>query len=82
MALLCLLIWQPAQAQTPPAPLCIGETFTLPSKVLDETRRLAAALRAVASLRLSWHYEPLPQETHGTICHPAAPRAFRTVFKP
>lgn len=50
--------------------------------IADETRRLAATLRAVASPRLSWHYEPLPQETHGTIYHPAALRAFRTVFKP
>jgi len=50
--------------------------------IADETRRLAATLRAVASPRLSWHYEPLPQETHGTIYHPAALCAFRTVFKP
>jgi predicted alpha/beta superfamily hydrolase len=50
--------------------------------IADETRRLAATLRAVANPRLSWHYEPLPQETHGTIYHPAALRAFRTVFKP
>jgi predicted alpha/beta superfamily hydrolase len=50
--------------------------------IADETRRLAATLRTVASPRLNWHYEPLPQETHGTIYHPAALRAFRTVFKP
>lgn len=50
--------------------------------IADETRRLATTLRTVASPRLSWYYEPLPQETHGTIYHPAALRAFRTVFKP
>ncbi len=49
--------------------------------IADETRRLAATLRTMANPRLSWHYEPLPQETHGTIYHPAALRAFRTVFK-
>lgn len=30
----------------------------------------------------SWHYEPMPEETHATIYHPAALRAFRAVFKP
>ena len=30
----------------------------------------------------AWHYEPMPQETHATIYHPAALRAFRAVFKP
>lgn len=28
------------------------------------------------------HYEPLPQETHATILHPAALRAFRTLLSP
>jgi predicted alpha/beta superfamily hydrolase len=50
--------------------------------IADETRRLAATLRTVANPHLTWHYEPLPQETHATIYHPAALRAFRTVFKP
>jgi predicted alpha/beta superfamily hydrolase len=30
----------------------------------------------------AWYYEPMPQETHATIYHPAALRAFRAVFKP
>ena len=30
----------------------------------------------------TWHYEPMPEETHATIYHPAALRAFRAVFKP
>lgn len=46
------------------------------------TQRLTETLRAKAGPRLSWHYEPLPQETHGTIYHPAALKAFRLVFKP
>jgi predicted alpha/beta superfamily hydrolase len=50
--------------------------------IANETHRLAATLRTLANPRLTWHYEPLPQETHGTIYHPAALRAFRTVFKP
>lgn len=50
--------------------------------IADETRRLAATLRTVANPRITWHYEPLPQETHATIYHPAALHAFRTVFKP
>jgi predicted alpha/beta superfamily hydrolase len=50
--------------------------------IADETRRLAATLRTVANPRISWHYEPRPQETHATIYHPAALHAFRTVFKP
>lgn len=28
-----------------------------------------------------WHYEAMPQETHATIYHPAALRAFRAVFR-
>ena len=31
---------------------------------------------------LHWHYETMPEEEHSTIYHPAALRAFRTVFKP
>jgi hypothetical protein len=50
--------------------------------IADETRRLAATLRAAANPNLTWHYEPLPQETHATIYHPAALNAFRTVFRP
>ena len=50
--------------------------------IAEDTRRLAATLRATANPNLTWHYEPLPQETHATIYHPAALNAFRTVFKP
>jgi predicted alpha/beta superfamily hydrolase len=50
--------------------------------IADETRRLATTLRTVANPRISWRYEPRPQETHATIYHPAALHAFRTIFKP
>jgi predicted alpha/beta superfamily hydrolase len=46
------------------------------------TQRLAAVLQATAPRGVTWHYTPLPEETHATIYHPAALRAFRTVFKP
>jgi predicted alpha/beta superfamily hydrolase len=51
-------------------------------EIADETRRLAATLRATTNHNITWYYEPLPQETHATIYHPAALNAFRTVFKP
>lgn len=44
--------------------------------------RFAAAVQANAPQGLSWHYEPMPQEKHSTIYHPAALKAFRAVFKP
>lgn len=53
-----------ASAQTPasPSPLCIGETFTLASKVLGETRRLNVYLPPVyrdsATVRLPVLYMP------------------------
>lgn len=46
------------------------------------TRRLVETARLQASRLGAWHYEPMPQETHATIYHPAALRAFRAVFKP
>ena len=50
--------------------------------IVDPARRLAAVLQKVAVPGLSWHYEPLPQEKHSTIYHPAALLAFRALFKP
>jgi predicted alpha/beta superfamily hydrolase len=41
---------------------------------------LAASLRKAPGLTVQ--YEPMPTETHATIYHPAALRAFRTLFKP
>ena len=42
------------------------------------TRRLVQAAGPRAG---HWHYEAMPQETHATIYHPAALRAFRAVFR-
>jgi predicted alpha/beta superfamily hydrolase len=46
------------------------------------TRQLADVLRAGAFEGLRWHYLPMPEESHATIYHPAALRAFRTLFPP
>ena len=44
--------------------------------------RLGAAVRSGAVPNVAYHYLPLPSETHATLYHPAALRAFRTLFKP
>ena len=43
---------------------------------------LVAALRANAPAGVRWHYEEMPDEKHATIFHPAALKAFRSVFAP
>lgn len=62
LLLACLIVCQSAHAQATPTPLCIGETFTLTSKVLGETRRLNVYLPPVyrdsASSRLPVLYVP------------------------
>ncbi|MCR5890000.1 alpha/beta hydrolase [Hymenobacter sp. J193] len=68
-------------------------TYTGPAKTLyiassrdnekiPESRRLASVLRGAPKGRLVWYYQPMVQETHATIYHPAALQAFRLVFKP
>ena len=51
-------------------------------RLAAETARLAELLEENAGPGLTWHYEPMPAETHGTIYHPAALLAFRRVFAP
>jgi len=51
-------------------------------EIVEDTRRLAAVLEQSALPAVRWHYEPMPDETHATIYHPAALRAFRQVFRP
>jgi len=46
------------------------------------TAQLAGVLRSHPSSTLRWHIVPMPEEKHATIYHPAALRAFRTLFKP
>ncbi|MEP6992811.1 MAG: alpha/beta hydrolase-fold protein [bacterium] len=47
---------------------------------------LAQRFAQVLDLRdnpgLEWQYQPFPDETHATIYHPAALRAFREMFRP
>lgn len=45
-------------------------------------RRLAGVLASRAPPSASWHHEPMPEESHATIYHPAALRAFRRLFAP
>ncbi|MEO5589570.1 MAG: alpha/beta hydrolase-fold protein [Gemmatimonadaceae bacterium] len=51
-------------------------------ELADLTHKFADVLEAGKFQGLDWYYFPLPDETHGTIYHPAALKAFRTVFKP
>ncbi|MEN9865045.1 MAG: hypothetical protein RL748_635 [Pseudomonadota bacterium] len=46
------------------------------------SQSLAETLGKVAPAGVQWHYEQMPQETHATIYHPAALKAFRMAFKP
>jgi predicted alpha/beta superfamily hydrolase len=48
----------------------------------DWIDRFASAVQANAPPGLQWHYEPMQQEKHSTIYHPAALKAFRAVFRP
>ena len=53
------------------------------SQDIDQlTRVLADTLAKYAPADLTWHYQPMMEETHATIYHPAALIAFRRVFKP
>ena len=46
------------------------------------TPRFAEILKRSAPQNLRWRHEPMPNETHATIYHPAALNAFRIAFKP
>ena len=47
--------------------------------ILEPVSRFASELEN-AKTNLAWHFEPLPDETHRTIYHPAAMKAFRALF--
>jgi predicted alpha/beta superfamily hydrolase len=47
-----------------------------------ETAAMAERLQAFAAPRLTVIYRAMPDETHATIYHPAALRAFRALFAP
>jgi uncharacterized protein len=64
-----------------------GKTLYLASsnepQIVADTQQLNGVLTSTeAQTKLRRYYEPMPAETHGTIYHPAALRAFRLVFKP
>jgi len=48
----------------------------------DATAMFAGILAKNAPATVHWQYEKMPDERHSTIYHPAALRAFRTVFRP
>jgi predicted alpha/beta superfamily hydrolase len=48
----------------------------------EPAARLASVLKKNPRPGLAWHYEPMPDEQHATIYHPAALKAFRLLFKP
>ncbi|HEX8363268.1 MAG TPA: alpha/beta hydrolase-fold protein [Longimicrobium sp.] len=50
--------------------------------IVAPTTRLAEALAGNTSAGLRWHHERMPEEKHPTIYHPAALRAFRSLFAP
>jgi predicted alpha/beta superfamily hydrolase len=50
--------------------------------IVDPTQRFADVLGKDAPSGVHWHYEKMPEEKHSTIYHPAALKAFRSVFKP
>lgn len=63
-----------------------GQTLFLATSheptILEPVLRFVELLRTGAPSGLTWHYLPLPEESHGTIYHPAALAAFRRVLKP
>lgn len=50
--------------------------------ILEPAKRFAEVLAKNAPPGVHWHYEPMPEEHHSTIYHPAALRAFRAMFAP
>jgi predicted alpha/beta superfamily hydrolase len=63
-----------------------GRTLYLASSsqadIATLTGRLAGLLQERAPAGVRWHYHPMPEESHATIYHPAALRAFRHLFPP
>lgn len=50
--------------------------------IIETAQRLSEILTKNAPQGLVWHYEKMPDEKHSTIYHPAALKAFRTLFEP
>ncbi len=68
-------------AAQPPGPrkiyLTVGDEGSTMQAGVDS---IVAGLKANAPEGLVWRYDPLPEEGHATIYHPAALRAFRFLF--
>lgn len=56
--------------------------FAASSDMGDLGHRFADILKTSAPPGIHWHFEPMPEEKHATIYHPAALKAFRAVFAP
>ncbi len=52
------------------------------AQIAAQVQELANKLKTGAGDRLAWRHVHLPEETHGSIYHPAALQAFRAAFKP
>ncbi len=50
--------------------------------IVQPVQRLLASFERDAPAGLDWSYDPMPEEQHSTIYHPAALRAFRALFAP
>ena len=70
-----------ALLRTPGRPAVAVYLATSSQGELKATRQLVEAGSSSAARAGAWHYEPMPEETHATIYHPAALRAFRAVFE-
>ncbi|AHJ97407.1 alpha/beta hydrolase [Hymenobacter swuensis] len=51
-------------------------------EIVTDAGEFVKALQTAGNPAVRWFYEPMPQETHGTIYHPAALRAFRQLLRP
>jgi predicted alpha/beta superfamily hydrolase len=50
--------------------------------IAEITEQFSTILGKNAPSGIHWHYERMPEEKHSTIYHPAALKAFRSLFKP
>lgn len=64
------------------APKALYLASSAEPEIAKLTGQFVDVLRAAAAPELRWHHEPMPEESHATIYHPAALRAFRTLFRP
>lgn len=72
----------PARLGAITAPRTVYIAISSEPTMAAPAQRFEQALNAVPAPAFTWHMVRLPDETHATIYHPAALRAFRTVFRP